>query len=463
MKAKMLLTVIMSILLFPVPSALSQHAGQHPGSLTTFTNALAQAGFGVNPGAPYPLNPAAEWCADNPDWPHAYYANDQPYLGFLVPTSPEGSELASVFQMREDEAIVVIGLTPPPEKYFAYHAFLAWKVYPDGGKPVWATLGDTVNNATVKTIGPTPFNSPIALIFTPDQGTDARIRAALRRARYPEAIINTIVIPSSMLNLGYGDTADKLRLNARNGIWIDPIAGAAYLNNPPLSVFRVTPRIPAAGNPFPMPPLRVRGTGYSEMALLNKVDELRQRILAAHPGLHATDILTRPNFYEGFDYIQREADPWGDSRDALWITGGYLPDFGCTNEVRLADDEFLVVYGVNHVASGKATYSSVNVYASKDAKLSIGGTDDRDFAHTADPYLPGDPAADLMYVYKASRNCGSGPKCLPLAIANCPRLTVDTNTLLGVIFRSYLEPATKVGPPMQEVLYDRIIKFSPRP
>jgi len=42
------------------------------------------------------------------------------------------------------------------------------------------------------------------------------------------------------------------------------------------------------------------------------------------------------------------------------------------DEVRLADDEFLMVYGANHGATGKATCMSVNVYASEDAKMSIG-------------------------------------------------------------------------------------------
>ncbi|HEY3413766.1 MAG TPA: hypothetical protein VGM51_12040 [Armatimonadota bacterium] len=463
MKARLLLTVTMATILWPVPSALSQPAGQRPDALKTFANALDQAGFQVSVGASRPLNPAAEWCAGNPAFPHALYANNQPYLMFLVPKSADDAGLGAVFQMREDEAIVIIGLTPPPEKYYGYHAFLSSKVYPTGRKRVWSTLGDTVNNATIKTLGPTPFNSPVALIYTPDRGTDTRVRAALKRAGYPAAIINTIVIPSSMLNLGYGDAADELRINARNGIWLDPIAGEAYLAHPPLSVFRVTPRTPATADPFPMPALRVRGTGHTEMALLNKLDELRKGIMAANPGLHATDIPTKPNFYEGFDYIQQGLDPYGDSRDAFWMTGGWLPDFGCTNRLTLADDEFLVVYGVNHVASGKATYASVNVYASDEAKLTLGGIDDRDFAGTASPYLPGDPAADLMYVYKVSRNCGSDTHCIPLSIDNCSRLTLDSNTLLGVIFRTYLEPATKVGPALPEVLYDRIIKFSPRP
>jgi hypothetical protein len=466
------MTVITATLMCPVSSALSQPAGQRPDALKTFTNALERDGFDVNTGATAAINVVAAWCAGTtiPGFPfdHALYSNNQPYLGLRVPISAqEPGKLTGPFKLGPEEAIVLIGLTPPPERYFGFYPFLKTKVNPDGVRqPLWATLGDAVNNATVKTTGPTPFNSPVALIFTPDQGTDARVRAALRHAGYPAAIINTVVFPASMLNLGHDENADELFIVMRNAIWLKEADGDSYIQNPPLHVFRVTPRTPAIAKPFPAPPLRVRGTGQTEMNLMNKLGQLRQGIIAANPGLHATDIQTRPNFYEGYDYIQRGLDPWGDSRDALFLTAGYLPEFGSTNEVTLADDEFLVVYGVNHVATAKATYMSVNVYASETAKVPIGGLDDRDFPNTATPYLPsGDPAADVMYAYRISRNCAAGEaNCKQLsAPEGCTRLTIDSSTVLGIIFRAYLEPATGVGPAMQEILYDRVIKFSPRP
>jgi hypothetical protein len=74
-------------------------------------------------------------------------------------------------------------------------------VYANGRKPILVSLGDAVNNATVKTIGPTPFNAPVALIFTPDQTTDGHVRAALQRAGYPAATINTVVLPSRLYSV----------------------------------------------------------------------------------------------------------------------------------------------------------------------------------------------------------------------------------------------------------------------
>lgn len=106
-----------------------------------------------------------------------------------------------------------------------------------------------------------------------------------------------------------------------------------------------------------------------------------------------------------------------------------------------------------------------NIYASRseDGKVPIGGVDDPAFPGTATPYLPNDPdAASLMYAFMVSRNCGNQPNCVPLALDGCPRLTIGPNTVLGLMFRMYLEPATKVGAAMPEILYDRVIKFSPQ-
>jgi len=465
MKAKILLPLI-SVLLLLVPNAFAQRAGQDPLALDRFQRALESDGFDVTAGAVDVWNMVAEWCAYTPGVDNAWYFNNQPYFQFKVPKSvQEPDQLNAVFQMREDEAVVVIGLTPPPARYFSYTPFLSSKVYPDQRRQVLATLGDSVNNATVKTIGGTPFNAPIALIFTPDQGTDARVRAALRGAGYPAAIINTLVFPASMLNLGYGDAADELRIVPRAAIWEDQAAGDAYMKNPPLSVFRVTRRTPADQNPFPAPQLRIRGTGHTEMDLMNKLGELRRGIIEANPGMDVSDVMVAPTLYEGYDYIQRGANPYGDGRDCFYIAAGYAPEMGTNDPITLADGEFLVVYGPNHVAIGRATYMNINVYASETAKLSIGSLDDRDFQDTAAPYFPpGDPAADLMFVYKVSRNCGGEANCLQLSSPEgCTRLTIDSSTLLGIGIRTYLEPATKVGPAMPEMLYDRVIKFSPRP
>ena len=75
----------------------------------------------------------------------------------------------------------------------------------------------------------------------------------------------------------------------------------------------------------------------------------------------------------------------------------------------------------------------------------------------------GDPAAKLMFAYKVSRSRVAEPNCLQLTVPEgCTRLKLDSSTILGIGIRTYLEPATGVGPAMSEILYNRVIKFSPR-
>lgn len=444
-----------------------------PNSLTVFTQALEQDGYSVTPGVVEVWNMAREWCEYRRE--HAWYANNAPYLRLMAPVAAnDPSQPIQDFQLDRDEAIVLIGVTPPPARYFGYYAWLSTKLYPDGRRlPLVTSVVDPVNNATIKTTGPTPFDRPVVLIFTADRRTDARIRASLRRAGYPEAMINTVVFPASMLNLGHGETADVFRIGLRTAMWLDgqEAAGDAYIEDAPRSqqLFRITPRPGGDPDPFPFPPLRIRGTGRSELHLWNKLAELRDSIVAANHGLKATDIpVTVPVGYEGYDDMQRRVLVGGDARDAFCLNGGYLPEFGSADrQLTLADDEFLMVFGVNHVATGKASYMSINVYAGmlEDGKMAIGTVDDRSFPGTARRYLdPADPASDVMYAYKIARSCeGIEPPCLTLSAPDrCERLRLGPTTVLGVLFRMYLEPATKSGAVMPEVLYDRMIKFSPR-
>jgi hypothetical protein len=471
MNATRLLFLLLATIVLPTSGVFAQGPGGRPDPIETFQDAMERSGFVVNAGMADTMDWAEEYCAGV--LPSGGYVNKAPYVRLRVPKSSEDLGLTEVFKLRPDEAVVLIGETLPPVNYFGYHACLWSRAYPGSQRQRrFATLGDTVNNATINTTGPDPFSRPAVFIFTPDQGTDARVRAALHRAGYPTAMMNTIVFPAAMLNLGHGELDDELRIVMRVGKWQFPEVGQAYMDNlsEKMSVFRVTPSEEAAADPFPVPPLRVRGTGQTEMDLMDTLARLRQGIIDAHAGLYqAVDIPSRPNWYEGYDYIQRDQDPGGDSRDAFFLSAGYLPEYGSLDEFTLADGEFLVVYGPNHVATGKATYMSVNAYASETAKLSIGQVFDTSLAGTAGDYLPaGDPDAGLLYAYRIARDCAGHSNCLELSAddyntADHPTcVTVNAETVLGVIFRMYLEPATNVGPAMPEMLYDRVIKFSPR-
>lgn len=243
MNTKILVSLIIAAVLL-TSYAFAQHTGHGNDALFKFQKMLDHDGLIVTPGKTEIMDWAQEYC--DGILPNAGYVNKVPYLRLRVPITArdpqtrQNPELVDSFQLRHDEAIVLIGQNPPPVSYFGYYGFLWTKSYPAGSyaptgtssQPIEITLGDPINNATVNTIGPTPFNAPVAVIFTPDQGTDARIRAALRKAGYPAAIMNTYVFPASMLNLGYGEKADAFRIAMRTGKWENPDAGKAFLQVP---------------------------------------------------------------------------------------------------------------------------------------------------------------------------------------------------------------------------------------
>ena len=159
MKPTMLLSVVMSALLLSTPCAFAQRAEQSTLLLTKFRTALEQDGLSSLAGSVSTTDWAGQYCFG--DRPNAGYVNKAPYLMIQVPRSADDSSQVENFKLRPDEAIVLIGPTPPPVKYFGYNTFLASRIFPDdpagARRPLVATLGDAVNNATIRTAGPSPF------------------------------------------------------------------------------------------------------------------------------------------------------------------------------------------------------------------------------------------------------------------------------------------------------------------
>ncbi len=123
-------------------------------------------------------------------------------------------------------------------------------------------------------------------------------------------------------------------------------------------------------------------------------------------------------------------------------------------------NEFIIVYGVNHVATGKSTYSNFVPYGA-DVWNGVGMITDLDFTGTAEEYIPDNPNAKYLYVYKVARNCDGDPQCYEVSY-NAKGYSIDLDQPLMIGFRSHLENATKTGPSYSEIVYDRVIKFDPK-
>jgi len=414
---------------------------------------------------------------------------DAPYMVFrqeLEAPQPIGKiKVPRLFQLRPDEAIVFIGRTPPPVAYFSYRSYVVDHIYENalgekGATRVFTSLGDTLNNRTIKTQGSDPFRRDIIIVITADGGTDARVRTAARSAGIPSAIINTDIIPSSVVKMGIDK--DPMPFNGPPKefdafVFIHRVflnegpkceegfecEYEQYLQNPNARVLHLTQDPQTVKlDPFPMPKVLKRGTGSTEVDLMPSLENLRQAILNSYPGYTATELTTRIWLNEWLDGIQRGENLLGENRDTSYL---------CSENFKLQDssDEFLIIYGINHEVWGKATYSNFSVYH-YDKKLGIVGKQSRDLADSAYDYIPKDqndpyydPNAPYLYAWKVARACNQNdPKCLQIKLPEGvqPCHLVDLNKDLFVAFRAYLEPKTKVGPYWYELLYDRVIKFS---
>jgi hypothetical protein len=489
--------LILSIL-FAILIGTGLAANKDISDAEAFKKALEQDGFTVQQGGLGFFDLLKVY--NNGVLPSAYGNNpNTKYLNLLVPP-PSGQEVRGIISelmkalgvtanitpftsLRPDEAIVFVGRTPPECRYFSFDLYLMERTYGNETRWIYGTLGDTLNHLVINTEGTpegkpgNPFNKTTLVVTTADKGIDQRIRAAARSAGYSDGVINTQVIPSVMVNMGVDNDSDTFNVLLRPTQFTDEQAGNNYIANTPATVFRVTPNETAKLDPFDMPKLRVRGTGTTEFDLMDDLEELRVAILDKYSGLNATELPTSQIGIIGSDAIQRGIDAYGPPNDACYLwTGnqtvssqtppfpnltqyyGFLRDPAIT--LGNKTNESIIVYGVNHVATGKAIYENFVIYGA-DAWNGVAMVNDLDFNGTAEEYLPDNPNAKYLYVYKFARNCEGDPHCYEVPYdRGAYGIDLDQPVFIG--WRMYLEESTKTGPAYSEIVYDRAIKLDPR-
>jgi hypothetical protein len=468
---------------------------------------LEKAGFSLTPGEFVAHDLVHEACtgkipqAGTNPWPSVTFFLQLPPHPGVTPMPVPG-----YWQLAEDEAIVLVGQTPPPALFYSYEVFAI--SVPGIKNSRGLAVGNSINIKTINTIGSDKYNRPVVIIVTGHRETERRVRAAVLKAGYPAAIINVAPISPIIAPLGVDNPATK----AVEGSWfalphriaasLDQGGLEAYAKNSPYVAYRVKPNEALAPDPEPVPVLLVRGTGHTEMPLYPSLKKLREAILARYAGMTAEELDTRitqsyqpPDGHEAiaekpYVALQRGKDAWGASRDNASLTS--YPNF----KLHAGVDDFAIVYGANHQTTGKATYTSFTPYVDKDRWFGL-----TDGTATSNNYdadgEPGDSARrflcpddsgncpdDVQYLYawKVARDCKGEEFCLELktefydlngAPYTCYLYNwwVDREKPIGVLdldkadinitWRVYVEPATNVGPDDNELLYDRVIYFGP--
>lgn len=468
------------------------------GNVEAFKRALEQDGFTVQQGGIGYFDTIKVY--NSGVLPSAYGNNPTTkYLTYFVPPAPGhkvpelfaeiaatlgvSANLSPFWNLGPDEAVIFVGRTPPECRYFSYDHYIVDRTYGNETRWIFANLADTVNNLVINTEG-TPngtagnsFNQTTMIVATADRGVDQRIHAAALSAGYSGDIFNTQVFPSAMLNMGLENNSDTFAIIIRPALYKDMQAGDDYLNKTPAVILRVTPNESSKLDPYSYPELRVRGTGATEFDLMDDLEELRMAILNKYSGLNATELSVSQVAPVGSDAIQRGIDAMIPDNDAcyLWSANQTIssptPPFPNLSlyypflrhpAITLGNDtnEFIIVYGVNHVATGKATYSNFGIFGA-DVWNGVGAITDSDFNGSAEEYLPDNPNAKYLYVYKLARNYSGDPYCYEVPTGP-GAYGIELDQPVFIFWRNYLEKATKTGPSYSEIVYDRAIKFDPK-
>lgn len=412
-----------------------------------------------------------------PDNPNNYPAN----VDYIAP--------GFSFKLRPDEAIVLIGLTPPPALYYCFRSYVGFvedkfeKDYSeyitvgddDTGfyHMIFASLGDQINNHNIWTENTPngtpgkPYNSSTIIINTASTNINKEIRNALSTAGYSSDIMNDDNIPIELVNMGLEKGKDTFIYMMRFALWAEQNIGNQYINNIDqfIKVFRITPRIPLENSsPWPVPTLKIRETGISEYQVVpnarRDLDHLRSEIIKQYSSFEYehVDLELGIGIPDNYNAIVRDFNVYGDNRDAVYFK---TEDFQLTS-----DDDFIIVYGVNHERTGKAIYSNASFYGVELFNGVVGAFSTIQFPDTAFEYFPdGYENASYYYVYKMARKADDeNAVIIPYSTRNPygKAYGVDNNQDARIVFRVYLDQIAMVGPYIFDVIWDHAILFTKR-
>ena len=395
-----------------------------------------------------------------------------------APANPYFSPVGWTFKLRQDEAVVLVGTLPPQCKYFSLinyvfsSAVKPGKTYGERSffqygsaeagvyHPVFASMGEPVNMNNIRYAGgETCFGGQFAYIASGNQDTAEAIRAALIEAGYDENSINIAPFYADTLRMGLEKGADVFSILMRTSQPTDEDVFAQWLASlsETMCVYRVTPKTETPENAYAYPTLTPRGTGVHEVQVLPEADKaldtIRQNLIAQYAEEYDYEELTaRIAVPEGMTGYLNDENAQGDNRDTSYLM---TDDFTLNS-----DEDFVVVYGVNHVATGKATYANTVLYA-RPMLNGIVSLYDSMYADSASTYLPGENGGSY-YVMKLARTAEDEfTAAIPYSTDN-PNgrfYGADNETQLFLAYRAYVEPETGVGPSYYEIVYDRAIVF----
>ncbi|MCX6245868.1 MAG: hypothetical protein NTU98_14325 [Bacteroidetes bacterium] len=389
-----------------------------------------------------------------------------PYLGMQLPPPPNMDSLFSVpinFNFNADEAMVLIGRTPPECKYFSYRSYLMNRLYnfpPSTTRTkINASLGDMTNLYRMRPDLPldSMFGRKFALIMAGDSLVAMDVRSKIL-ASVPEIAAADIyfdIIPSEgMFQFGVNPAADWGMFAHRISLFKDSTAQHDYVNNPPIEILRITPKTTPQQSMFTLRSFLPRSCGINEFDLLPDLELLEEGIYNTyHADYDMIWLKPSPWVIEGFVAIQQGMDALGDNHDALYVI---------TSDFLLKENDIALTYGVNHTLTGKSVYTNATIYSTK-YMAGYGGITNTQMEKSARQFVGDSAIADRFYAYCFARHPIPGNPFVYIVPSDTNHtmegINVDDTANFG--FRLYVNSITKIGPDPMEVILDQAVLLRP--
>lgn len=437
--------------------------------------------YGNNPAAPYVITTVRAWPGEFVD----------PVTSNLWGPSEEGYQDSYRFDPRE--AIVILGLLPPPGAYFSLQTWLfSRQGVPDTTSqtyydiehsplspflPVFfakvpehddrlqamSSLSNIVNNVVIERQSGASFNQVRYFVITPDQFMDTAVRKAFARISVKDKDVFTERIPSDM-RVGLGERSDDFTTWLR---YAHPRDGGrpgtpsdTWRNELPLTVLRVRDTR-SNRQPQKYPPVQLEErSAIDEGSLQPDLESLLFAVSQrwGQPGDRTdcldragifSDLQTKPTNMVGPSCIPNGENCLLDTQDTSYQLYG---------QMSLDHGEIYAVAGTLGTETGNATYVGFGINQLPKMK-GVADLSQDDLRGTAKAYAREVNSTHKFYLYYFTRDCSGLEN---LTDGNCFSLTEDfiaQGDLLAISIRNYIKPGTQRGPDSSKVLPSMVLQL----
>ncbi|MDW7755629.1 MAG: hypothetical protein SCH68_10735, partial [Brevefilum sp.] len=427
--------------------------------------------YGNNPAAPYVLFSV-------PPWPEE----------FIDPATDEAfgwnyDGYTTSYRLDPREAIVILGMMPPPASYFGMQTYLFthqgtfdtesptylfmadkpplmrmfFSKVPQNPERILnlASLSNSINHVVIEGQSGQAFDQQRYFIITADQFMDGAIRDALNKIWVEDDDIFTEQIPSNVI-LGLDEDADDFVSIMRYAM---PVDGGdegdpsdVWRNELPLVVLRVRDtrpgQMPKAYPAFTEPEARpIADEFYLLDDLKSLVKAVSQRWGQPNAALNAMQMLRvqpSPINMVGPECMLIGMNCLADTQDTSYQYSFPLP---------LGEHVVYAVVGTLGTRTNNATYVGLGL-TSTIRMLGFDNRSDAELTDTASDYASAVDHADKFFVYYFTRDCSgleslTGGHCLEISEANLPLCADPTSSAcnkLSISIRDYLPENSQRGP-----------------